>query len=996
MASNSTSSLLGRSDKAFNGTKLMRLILDDGTEALRNIFRKFYPGNLQVVLSRNQRVLSNHRSGKIINQNQWDKLYPVSPNQPNIMDFDITLLSVLLRNICHLSPPFSGWDKMPNISDHSVEADIIRIRFFRNERFGHIPNTAVSTADFKTFWAEISLPLVRLGIDQKEIDRLENEECGGEEVERVVKEWNEWDNKIINALEENRLLVRKEEKPQSDSVLNKYLVWCDFQKEIELHFNKFVNDLEVMFAVVCVDNTYIITDYIIKLTNHEMYNIHVSENVRKTVSQLIFLIKKANCFLSGDPQTFFQIVVNEGPEQFSLKASNLLQTRYKDIIYFEFFKKDKLQDCCCLSGRLSAAEKIDGLLMLPHCVVFHPRKHLILPDCCFSLDGSKMVTNSGKYLIAWDVLSGVGIFWSRRVDSKFPVEIVSTFDENSTTYLRNIALPINVYSSNEIQCFLKEQNNSKESLFSKMLKNFKSFDYCSFRCRHCALRYILMDDNRSLVFQCHLNLNTMYVFSMEDLRDTESKAFKPKYTHSNMLAFLVVRDGVILFGENDTPELWNSDLVERLDSFGQLVGPTRSLSDSICFFNVFTKEEVYRTNFNEGVRTVHACRINYHVVATLKSNDVCFWKGGKKIDAWTNAFYENVELPMYTLPPLCIWEADFSTDGNRLALSIFGNPCMIYVNLKFYDNENLICISIDSMLYFIDVKVGEMSTLLDISNCAGPISKRLCCLKSACLVSDTETNGRNCSSPVMDRRLSDWLTRDPYHTELSRFARAQTEDVKPESEIDCLGFASNIGDKEKEISLHAIPYSGDERPEAKKRRKKWTDFVSLKHGLKGTRSEFACSQQSCHQLTHTKFQTGTRECHADFCNFRLKGQSVLLLSQPHPKKWKYRCAHLLTENRKLSRDVKTFREIMKRRQKEVKKFRRKINNLESRIKKLETAVKSPEKSKGVEEVIATDSDENKEDYEMEEEYSEEESSSHASQYETETETSETEDSIDLD
>ena len=39
---------------------------------------------------------------------------------------------------------------------------------------------------------------------------------------------------------------------------------------------------------------------------------------------------------------------------------------------------------------------------------------------------------------------------------------------------------------------------------------------------------------------------------------------------------------------------------------------------------------------------------------------------------------------------------------------------------------------------------------------------------------------------------------------------------------------SNRGDKEKEISLHAIPYSRDERPEAKKRRKKWTDFVSLK------------------------------------------------------------------------------------------------------------------------------------------------------------------------
>ncbi len=76
-----------------------------------------------------------------------------------------------------------------------------------------------------------------------------------------------------------------------------------------------------------------------------------------------------------------------------------------------------------------------------------------------------------------------------------------------------------------------------------------------------------------------------------------------------------------------------------------------------------------------------------------------------------------------------------------------------------------------------------------------------------------------------------------------------------------------------------------------------------------------------------------------------------------------------------------------------------VNNLESRINKLKTAVKSPKKSKGVEEAIATDSDENdddEEDYEMEEEYLEEESSSQTSQYKTETETSETEDSIDLD
>ena len=38
----------------------------------------------------------------------------------------------------------------------------------------------------------------------------------------------------------------------------------------------------------------------------------------------------------------------------------------------------------------------------------------------------------------------------------------------------------------------------------------------------------------------------------------------------------------------------------------------------------------------------------------------------------------------------------------------------------------------------------------------------------------------------------------------------------------------NVGDKEKGLSLHIIPYSGDERNEARKRRKKWVDFIKLK------------------------------------------------------------------------------------------------------------------------------------------------------------------------
>ena len=36
---------------------------------------------------------------------------------------------------------------------------------------------------------------------------------------------------------------------------------------------------------------------------------------------------------------------------------------------------------------------------------------------------------------------------------------------------------------------------------------------------------------------------------------------------------------------------------------------------------------------------------------------------------------------------------------------------------------------------------------------------------------------------------------------------------------------SNTRDVREGISLHVIPFSGDERTEAKKRRKKWVDFV---------------------------------------------------------------------------------------------------------------------------------------------------------------------------
>ena len=53
----------------------------------------------------------------------------------------------------------------------------------------------------------------------------------------------------------------------------------------------------------------------------------------------------------------------------------------------------------------------------------------------------------------------------------------------------------------------------------------------------------------------------------------------------------------------------------------------------------------------------------------------------------------------------------------------------------------------------------------------------------------------------------------------------------------------NVSNKEKGVSLHIIPYSGDERNEARKRRKKLVDFVKLKCAKwQPTRYSIICSE----------------------------------------------------------------------------------------------------------------------------------------------------------
>ena len=188
-----------------NGAKLSRLIIDGGTMVLRKIFDGYHPpANLQANLNANYGTLNNLLRKRVLRQPQWDLLFPPGGATPDSNTFDITLLFLLLNSICGLSPPPSGWHTKPSASDASVEANLARIKFFRNELYGHVTTTGMDTPTFSALWQEISAVLVALGLPQAEIDRLKAEHCGEEDFLGVLFDWADSEKEIKSQLKDMR------------------------------------------------------------------------------------------------------------------------------------------------------------------------------------------------------------------------------------------------------------------------------------------------------------------------------------------------------------------------------------------------------------------------------------------------------------------------------------------------------------------------------------------------------------------------------------------------------------------------------------------------------------------------------------------------------------------------------------------------------------------------------------------------------------------------
>ena len=200
------------SKETTNFARLCRLLVDVGTQALRDTLDGIHaPAALHTVLAGNRTALHSLRTRKIINATQWGKLFPAVPTSVLTAHFDTTLLMVLLRNICGLPSPATGWDALPAVTDVTREADIARVKYFRNTVYAHAEHASVDDATFNTYWHDIRDTLVRLGGAKYKaaIDNLETE-CMDPDIEDHYKELlSQWKRDEDNVKDQLKEITRK-------------------------------------------------------------------------------------------------------------------------------------------------------------------------------------------------------------------------------------------------------------------------------------------------------------------------------------------------------------------------------------------------------------------------------------------------------------------------------------------------------------------------------------------------------------------------------------------------------------------------------------------------------------------------------------------------------------------------------------------------------------------------------------------------------------------
>ena len=153
----------------------LQLLNEKTTQTLRNKFHQYFssdPKTLFKELSAHKAILKGCLRRKILYREQYALLLP-SNGLSDSKTFDISLLIFLLRELCALQEPITGWDADPSPTDQTESANLVRVRKGRN-KIQHRP-LQWDVTSFNSLWDEIGESLIGLGATKDELKELK--EC---------------------------------------------------------------------------------------------------------------------------------------------------------------------------------------------------------------------------------------------------------------------------------------------------------------------------------------------------------------------------------------------------------------------------------------------------------------------------------------------------------------------------------------------------------------------------------------------------------------------------------------------------------------------------------------------------------------------------------------------------------------------------------------------------------------------------------------------------
>ena len=168
--------VLSSTNENENYQRLFRLIIRAGTELLRALFDSIYPA--ESLANELSDSTTRKKLRDILLKPQLDLVYPAPGLFGESRDFDISLLSQLLKTLCptQLPPLCSGWNRLPSTGDFSLTADIVRIKFYRNDIIHKFHSGELSDAEFCSLWDEIKIVLLCIASHISAETKLEWEE----------------------------------------------------------------------------------------------------------------------------------------------------------------------------------------------------------------------------------------------------------------------------------------------------------------------------------------------------------------------------------------------------------------------------------------------------------------------------------------------------------------------------------------------------------------------------------------------------------------------------------------------------------------------------------------------------------------------------------------------------------------------------------------------------------------------------------------------------